>query len=185
MSPWGRRAMMLAPLGLFAVGGTSFYILLQRLGTDEYDPRRVPSVLVGKQVPEFSITEQPGLAGFERAALVAPGKPVLVNFFASWCLPCVAEAPQLMALKKRGIAIYGIAYKDRAEKTAEFLAKHGNPFTAIGRDAEGKAGMEFGLYGVPETYFIDGTGIVRARWAGALTDDIISSSLDKLLKKYA
>ena len=185
MSPLARRAMLLAPLGLFAIGGTSFYILLQRLGTDDYDPRRVPSVLVGKNVPDFAITEQPDLPKFERAALMAPGKPVLVNFFASWCLPCIAEAPQLMALKKRGIPLYGIAYKDKPEKTAEFLTKHGNPFTALGRDAEGKAGMEFGLYGVPETYLIDGAGIVRARWAGALTDDIISASLDPLLKKYA
>jgi len=177
--------MMLAPLGLFAIGGTSFYILLQRLGTDEYDPRRVPSVLVGKPVPEFMIGEQPGLAGFDRAALLAAGRPVLVNFFASWCLPCVAEAPQLLALKKRGVPIYGIAYKDKAEKTGEFLAKHGNPFARIGRDPEGKAGMEFGLYGVPETFFVDGGGIVRARWAGALTDDIVARSIDPLLKQYA
>jgi len=177
--------MMLAPLGLFAIGGTSFYILLQRLGTDEYDPRRVPSVLVGKPVPEFVIGEQPGLAGFDRAALLAPGRPVLVNFFASWCLPCVAEAPQLLALKQRGIPVYGIAYKDKAEKTAEFLAKHGNPFARIGRDPDGKAGMEFGLYGVPETFFVDGGGIVRARWAGALTDDILARSIEPLLKQYA
>lgn len=185
MNPWARRSLLAAPLALFAIGGTSFYLLLQNLGSGDYDPRRVPSVLVGKEVPEFSLGEQPGLAGFGRAELTAPGRPVLVNFFASWCLPCVAEAPQLLALAKRGVAIYGVAYKDKADKTAEFLARHGNPFTRLGRDAEGKAGMEFGLYGVPETYFIDGRGIVRARWAGALTDETIARSLNPLLKQYA
>jgi cytochrome c biogenesis protein CcmG/thiol:disulfide interchange protein DsbE len=97
----------------------------------------------------------------------------------------VAEAPQLMALQRRGVAIFGIAYKDKAEATEVFLKRHGNPFARIGRDPEGRAGMEFGLYGVPETYFIDGAGIVRARWAGALTDALVSGSIDPLLKKYA
>ncbi len=185
MTPLTRRALMLAPLGLFAIGGTSFYVLLRRMDNEEYDPRRVPSVLIDKPVPAFSLGEQPSHPGFSHTDLAAPARPVLVNFFASWCLPCAVEAAQLLALKQRGIPIYGIAYKDKPEATAAFLARHGNPFSHIGRDPDGNVAMEFGVYGVPETYFIDRAGIVRARWAGALTDAHIAASINPLLKKYA
>ena len=185
MSGIGRRLMFLGPLGLLAVGGAGAFVLLQRLGEGTFDPRGVPSMLIGKQVPTFTLAAQPGHTGFNAGDLTSMGQPVLVNFFASWCLPCIAEAPQLLALKKRGVAVWGIAYKDKEADTARFLQQHGNPFTRIGRDPEGKAGMEFGVYGVPETYLVDKTGIVRWRWAGALSDTVVSRALDPLLAKYA
>ena len=185
MTPLARRTLMLAPLGLFALGGASFYVLLQRMNEGEYDPRQVPSMLLDKKLPNFTLDAQPGQPNFGPADLSALARPALVNFFASWCLPCLNEAAQLLALKRRGIPLYGIAFKDKVDATERFLKNAGNPFAAIGRDEDGRAAMEFGVYGVPETYFIDRSGIVRARWAGEMTDRIISRVLDPLLKQYA
>ncbi|MSP05808.1 MAG: DsbE family thiol:disulfide interchange protein [Acetobacteraceae bacterium] len=185
MNPISRRLMFLGPLGLLAVGGGAGALLLHRMADGSFDPRGVPSVLIDKPAPKFSLAPQAGHPGFDGAALVTAGTPVLINFFASWCLPCIAEAPQLLALQKRGLQIWGVAYKDREESTARFLAQHGNPFSRIARDAEGNAALEFGVYGVPETYLIDKTGIVRWRWVGALSDNVIARALDPLLAKYA
>jgi len=185
MSGIGRRLMFLGPLGLLGVGGTAAYVLLQRMGAGTFDPRGVPSMLIDKTVPQFSLAAQTGAEGFGPADLASAGKPVVVNFFASWCLPCVAEAGQLLALKQRGVTLWGISYKDRDADTARFLKQHGNPFTRIGRDPEGNAALEFGVYGVPETYLVDKTGIVRWRWVGALTDGVVAQALDPLLKKFA
>ena len=181
----GRRLMFLGPLGLLAVGGAGAFVLLQRLSEGTFDPRGVPSALIDKPVPPFTLAPQAGHTNFTAAELAGQAKPVLINIFASWCLPCIAEAPQLLALQKRGVAIWGIAYKDKEADTARFLQQHGNPYARIGRDPEGKAGMEFGVYGVPETYLIDKAGIVRWRWAGALTDGVVARGLDPLLAKYA
>jgi cytochrome c biogenesis protein CcmG/thiol:disulfide interchange protein DsbE len=185
MNPVGRRLMFLAPLALLGIGGVGAFTLLKRMAEGDFDPRGVPSMLIDKKVPDFTLAAQSGQAGFSAADLAGAGQPVLVNFFASWCLPCVAEAAQLLALKQRGVALWGIAYKDRDEETARFLKQHGNPFARIGRDAEGKAALEFGVYGVPETYLVDRAGIVRWRWVGALTDVVVARALNPLLKQYA
>ena len=181
----GRRLMFLGPLGLLAAGGAGAFVLLQRLGEGTFDPRGVPSALIDKPAPPFILAPQANHTNFTPADLAGQTKPVLINIFASWCLPCIAEAPQLLALQKRGVAIWGIAYKDKEADTARFLQQHGNPYARIGRDPEGKAGMEFGVYGVPETYLIDKAGIVRWRGAGALTDGVGGRGLDTLLAKYA
>lgn len=180
-----RRLMFLGPLGLLAVGGGAGALLLQRMTDGSFDPRGVPSVLIDKPAPKFSLLPQANHPGFDAAALATAGAPVLLNFFASWCLPCIAEAPQLLALQKRGLQIWGIAYKDREDATTRFLTQHGNPFSRIARDPEGHAALEFGVYGVPETYLVDKTGIVRWRWVGALSDGVIARALDPLLAKYA
>jgi cytochrome c biogenesis protein CcmG/thiol:disulfide interchange protein DsbE len=185
MNKMTRRFMLLAPLGMFALGGFSFYVLLRRMGTGEYDPRGVPSVLIDRPAPAISLVAQPAYEGISAGELAAPGRPVLVNFFASWCLPCVAEAPQLLALARRGVTVWGVAYKDKVADTEAFLKRYGNPFARIVRDEDGKAGIDFGLYGVPETYFLDKTGIVRWRWVGPLTDGVIAQVVDPLLRKYA
>lgn len=185
MTPIQRRTLLLAPLGAAAVGGTAFWMLLGRMSQGTYDPHSVPSMLIGKPLPEFSLPGRPPGAGFSSADIIASKRPALVNFFASWCIPCIQEAPVLMQLKRRGTPIWGIAYKDKPEHTADFLKQNGDPYTRIARDEPGTVAINFGLYGVPETYLVDGSGIVRWRWAGGLSDDVVSQYLDPLMQRLA
>jgi cytochrome c biogenesis protein CcmG/thiol:disulfide interchange protein DsbE len=150
-----------------------------------YDPHGVPSMLVGKALPNFSLPGLPPSVGFSSADVAAVGRPSLINFFASWCLPCVQEAPVLMALKRQRTPIWGIAYKDKPEATSGFLRQNGDPYTRIARDEPGNTAIDFGLYGVPETYLIDKSGIVRWRWAGGLSDDVVRQSLAPLIQSLA
>jgi cytochrome c biogenesis protein CcmG, thiol:disulfide interchange protein DsbE len=182
MTPLQRRALLFAPLGLAAVGGAAFWTLLQRMSEGTYDPHGLPSMLIGKPLPRFSLPGQPPSQGFSSSDIVGPA---LINFFASWCIPCVQEAPILMALKQKGTPIFGIAYKDKPDATTDFLQQNGNPYTRIARDEPGAVAIDFGLYGVPETYVIDKAGIVRWRWAGGLSDDIVRQSLAPLLQSLA
>jgi cytochrome c biogenesis protein CcmG/thiol:disulfide interchange protein DsbE len=180
-----RQLLLAAPLAVAAGGGGICYVMLGRMQAGTYDPHGVPSPLVGKPVPDFVLPplgKGPGLAGAE---LRAPGRPVLVNFFASWCVPCVQEAPELMALHDHGVPIYGIAYKDADADALAFLRRHGNPYRRVAADRPGRAALDFGLYGVPETYFIDKSGIIRWRWAGALSPDVAHDQLASLLRTYA
>jgi cytochrome c biogenesis protein CcmG/thiol:disulfide interchange protein DsbE len=185
MAALNRRLLLLAPLGIAAVGGAAFWAMLDRMQQGRFDPRGLPSVLVGKPVPSFAL---PGLdphQGFSSADLTAPPGPVLVNFFASWCVPCVIEAPQLNALQRRGVPIWGIAYKDKPDAASDFLKRTGDPYARIALDVPGRVAIDFGAYGVPETYLVDRSGVVRWRWAGPLTDDILERELEPLLKKYS
>ncbi len=180
-----RRVFLLAPLGLAAIGGAAFWTLLRRMDKGTYDPHGVPSMLIGKPLPSFSLPGQPPSQGFSSADVTAGGRKVLINFFASWCIPCVQEAPVLMALKQQGMPIWGIAYKDKADATTEFLHQNGDPYTRIARDEPGQVAIDFGLYGVPETYLVDQAGIVRWRWAGGMSDDVVRQSLLPLLQSLA
>jgi cytochrome c biogenesis protein CcmG, thiol:disulfide interchange protein DsbE len=185
MSILQRRAFLLAPLGLAAIGGTSLWMLLKRMDKGTYDPHGVPSMLIGKPLPKFSLPGQSPSQGFSSDDVVIAGRPVLINFFASWCIPCVQEAPVLMALKNRGMPIWGIAYKDKTDATTDFLKQNGDPYMRIARDEPGTAAIDFGLYGVPETYLVDSSGLVRWRWAGGMTEDVVRQSLAPLLKSLA
>jgi cytochrome c biogenesis protein CcmG/thiol:disulfide interchange protein DsbE len=180
-----RRIFLLAPLGIAAFGGAAFWALLQRMSQGTYDPHGVPSMLIGKPLPHFALPGQPPSQGFSSTDVVAAGRPVLINFFASWCVPCVQEAPVLMALKQQGTPIWGIAYKDKSDATTEFLHTNGDPYTRIARDEPGNVAIDFGLYGVPETYLVDKSGIVRWRWAGGMSDDVVQQSLAPLLRSMA
>lgn len=185
--PWRRRGLLLAPLVLAGGAGLGFYAMLRGLRTGDYDPRGVPSALLGKPVPEFSL---PPLEGADRPGLSAedlrgPARPVLVNFFASWCMPCVIEHPQLMRLARAGVPVLGVAYKDRPGDSLGFLQKHGNPYARLGVDQPGRVAIDWGLYGVPETYLVDKAGIIRWRWAGPLTEDTLRQELEPLLRRYA
>jgi len=148
----------------------------------KHDPRVQPHALVGKPVPAVSLPD------LDTGAMVAvhdapPSQglagPRLINFFASWCAPCRVEAPQLMALKAKGVTLVGVAYKDEPAKTQAFLAELGDPFAVKLMDRNGRAGIEFGVTGVPETFLVGADGVILAKHSGPLTD----ADVDELLKK--
>ena len=158
-----RRLLLLAPLGVAAVGGVSFWAMLRGMQTGSFDPRGIPSQMIDKPLPDFA------LEGFGRADILAAKSPVVLNFFASWCVPCIDEAPVLVDLRRAGVPIWGIAYKDKAPQTDAFLTKYGNPYRRVARDLAGQVGIEWGVTGVPETYIVDAGGIVRWRFSGPLS----------------
>ena len=176
----------MAPLGVAVVAGAGFWTVLSRMREGRFDPHDVPSQLIGRTVPPFA--GLPGLLpaeGFGSAELASPGRPVLVNFFASWCVPCVIEAPVLMVLSREGLPIWGIAYKDKPDEARGFLARYGNPYARIASDAPGRVAIDWGVYGVPESYLLDPHGVVRWRVAGPLTPDIVNDQLRPALKTIA
>lgn len=128
----------------------------------------VKSEMIGKPVPAFQLPAGiPATAGLSSADL-ADGKPKLVNFFASWCVPCIGEAPMLLELKRQGIPIVGIAVRDRPDDLAAFLAANGNPFERIGADDQSRVQLGFGSAGVPETFIVDGRGVIRMQHIGPI-----------------
>lgn len=177
-----RQALLLAPFGAALVAGAGFWTVLGRMKAGRFDPHDVPSQLIGRQMPEFSLPAQEPGQGFGSADIVALGRPILVNFFASWCVPCVIEHPELMKLARAGLPIWGIAYKDTVAAASGFVAKHGNPFARVARDAPGQVAIDWGVYGVPESYLIDPKGIVRWRMAGPLTPQVVSEQLRPMLQ---
>jgi cytochrome c biogenesis protein CcmG/thiol:disulfide interchange protein DsbE len=141
------------------------------------DPHVQPHALVGKAMPAPLLPE---LTSGRAAAIRDPSDgPILVNFFASWCAPCEIEHPQLMALKAQGVKVVGIAYKDAPGNTQAFLARLGDPFAERLVDRDGRAGLEFGVTGVPETYLVGSDGVIIAKHTGPLTPD----AAEDLLKK--
>jgi cytochrome c biogenesis protein CcmG/thiol:disulfide interchange protein DsbE len=142
----------------------------------------IRSRLAGQRVPEFTL--QPALPG--RAALssanLATGKPRLVNIFASWCVPCIAEAPVLRVLEQRGVAIDGIAIRDKPEDVAEFLAQNGDPYQRIGADMRSNVQMALGSSGVPESFVVDGRGIIRYQHIGPIMPQDVQTVLSELEK---
>ncbi len=188
MNPvWRKRALLGLPLLAAGGAGLGFLAMLRGLSTGNYNPHGVPSALLGKAPPEFTL---PALAGspqpaFGSAELRGLGRPVLVNFFASWCVPCIIEHPQLMALQRAGVPVFGVAYKDKAADALAFLARRGNPFQALAADEPGRVAIDWGVYGVPESYLLDRQGIIRWRWAGPITEDTMSAELQPLLRRYS
>ncbi len=176
-----RRLLLAAPLGVAVVGGASFWAMLRGMASGNFDPRGVPSPIVGRKVPDFTLPSQAPGQGFSSAELAA-GKPVLVNFFASWCVPCVEEHPALMALAQARVPIWAIAYKDAPPRVAKFVADHGNPYARIASDEPGRVAIDWGVSGVPETFLVDGQGIVRWHWAGPLDADTITQRLQPAWK---
>lgn len=182
---FGRRLLLLGPLGVAAGAGAAFWAMLRGMEQGKFNPRGVPTPLLGKKVPDFTLPGQGGSPGFGGSDLAAAGRPVLLNFFASWCAPCQEEAPVLLDLKRQGVPMWGIAYKDAEPATAAFLARHGNPYERIGRDEAGRVAIDWGVTGVPETYLIDAHGIVRWHLAEPLQPEIVSRELIPLLKRVA
>ncbi|MCC6926822.1 redoxin family protein [Novosphingobium sp.] len=148
-----RKVLLWAPFVLVVALFGAFFV-----GLRNPDDRVIASQMVGKPLPEFSAAAvmpgQPGTASSD----YRDGKPRMINIFASWCVPCAAEAPMLAQLKAAGAQIDGIAVHDAPEPLAKFLAQNGNPFSRIGLDPEGRAQIAFGSAGVPETFVVDGQG---------------------------
>jgi cytochrome c biogenesis protein CcmG/thiol:disulfide interchange protein DsbE len=153
--------------------------------TDDYDPHALPSPLIGKRPPAFTLPSLTGGPGFSNTDLAAPQRPMIVNWFASWCIPCAQEAAMLGQLAQSGLPIWGIAYEDKPDAIAAWLNQYGNPFQRLAADTSGLTAINWGVYGVPESYLIDKTGIVRWRWAGAITNDVLNNDLNPLLAQYS
>lgn len=166
-----------APLALFALFlGVAAYQLSQP--KDEL----IHSTMIGKPVPAFDLgpayADRPGLA----LADLKDGKPRLMNVWASWCPPCIAEAPHLETLRRQGAEIVGVAIRDRPEDVARFLARHGNPYTRIGDDKLSEVQLSIGSSGVPETFVIDGQGTIRYQHIGDVRAEHVPVLLDELRK---
>lgn len=171
-----KRILYLVPLALFA--GLAAYFTMSLLSGR--DPHDLPSALIDKPAPSFDL---PALAGGDDLASAGlRGQVAVVNFFASWCVPCRIEHPMLMRLAtEEKLAIYGIAYKDRPEAARRLLDEDGNPYARVGLDLSGRTGMDFGVYGVPETYVIDKTGHIRKKFVGPLSPEAVERELLPLI----
>ena len=164
--------------GLVALFAGLFILFALQLSRPKDD--FVRSALIGKPVPEFALRPAVGLRPGLSSADLADGEPKLLNVFASWCVPCAAEAPQLAALEEQGAEIVAVAIRDRPEDVAAFLERYGNPFTRIGADEVSQVQLALGSSGVPETFVVDGNGIIRYQHIGELHDKDVPILLDKL-----
>jgi cytochrome c biogenesis protein CcmG/thiol:disulfide interchange protein DsbE len=148
--------------------GLVFFLVFFRIGLNQPEQKTIPSALIGQQMPDFTLAPamagRPGLSSAE----LRQGRPRLINIFASWCIPCRQEAPQLEELARRGIPIDGIAVRDRPEDLSRFLASYGDPFRSIGADVDRRVQLNLGSAGVPETFIIDGRGIIRHQHIGPI-----------------
>jgi cytochrome c biogenesis protein CcmG/thiol:disulfide interchange protein DsbE len=164
-----KRLLFLIPVVCLLGLAILFYV---RLGAGA--PDALPSPLVGKPAPDFALGPLEGsVPGFTKADL-GKGRVTIVNFWASWCAPCRIEHPLLMELAQRkDLDLYGVVYKDTGESAHAYLAELGNPFSRLVMDPKGRAAIDWGVTAAPETFVVDGNGIVRARFAGALTEDIM------------
>jgi cytochrome c biogenesis protein CcmG/thiol:disulfide interchange protein DsbE len=176
----GRRAALyVAPVLVFAAIAALFALALTT-----GDPAKLPSALIGRPAPDIALGQLGGLVeggrpvpGFKTSDL-GQGKVAVVNFWASWCVPCIEEHPLLIeAGRQTGVAIYGINYKDQEAAARRFLGRFGNPFTAVGVDGNGRAAIEWGVYGVPETFVIDKTGRLAFKHVGPLTRQSLEGKL--------
>jgi cytochrome c biogenesis protein CcmG, thiol:disulfide interchange protein DsbE len=179
-----RNLLLLLPLIVFlALAALFFY----RLGAG--DPARIPSALIGRPAPA---TDLPPLPGLQRDGKAVPGlsgtafqgSVTLVNVWASWCVPCHDEAPLLEQLAKdKRIQLVGINYKDSPDNARRFLNRYGNPFSAVGRDEAGRASIDWGVYGVPETFLVGRDGRIAYKLVGPITADNLARTLVPEIEK--
>jgi len=171
-----RRLIAIVPVGLFVLVLLGFVVGLRR------DPAILPSMLIGKALPAFVLpplkADQPGLASADLT-----GEPVLLNVFASWCGPCQEEHPTLLRLQSQGVKIVGVDWKEEAADGARWLDANGDPYLRAGNDRTGRAGIDLGVSGVPETFVVDRRGRVRYRQVGAITPQVWAQTLAPLMAR--
>ena len=170
-----KKLWLWLPLGLFLL-----FFGVVASGLIKPSSPNLKSKMVGKPLPTFSLPAahepQPGLG----SASFAAGQPRLLNVFASWCIPCIAEAPVLMQMARQGVPIDGIAIRDRPQDVARFLAQNGNPYKRIGSDTESAVQLSIGSSGVPETFVIDGKGVIRHQHIGDIRPEDVPEILAML-----
>lgn len=170
-----RKLLIWGPLALFL-----FFVGIAAYQLTQPRDDQVRSAMIGKPVPAFTLADQSGQEVTE--AIFRDGTPKLLNIWASWCAPCIAEAPVLEELQARGAPIVGVALKDKPENMAAFLARHGNPYTTIVRDDFSQLHVAIGASGVPETFVVDGKGIIRYQFIGPVGERDIGTLLAELEK---
>jgi cytochrome c biogenesis protein CcmG/thiol:disulfide interchange protein DsbE len=173
-----RIVLVVLPLAALVALVALFAVNLNR------DPSLIPSVLIDKPAPAFTLTavEGTGVPGFDTAGL--KGAVTVVNVFASWCIPCRDEHPLLQALKaETGVRLYGINQKDAAENARAFLGELGNPYDAIGADGNGRVSIDWGVYGVPETFVVDADGVIAFKHIGPLSPQALEAELIPAIKR--
>ncbi|WP_158912826.1 redoxin family protein [Caulobacter sp. S45] len=169
-----KRWIALTPLAVLGTLG----VLFATFGL-HHDPHFTPDALVGQPAPAPTLpaldTTQPTALATARA-----GQPVVIDFFASWCIPCLQDAPALMAMKQEGVRVIGIAYKDDPAASRDFLAAHGDPFASVLVDRDGRTGVDFGVTGVPEAFVVSADGKVLAKHSGPMTPPDVEALLEKV-----
>ena len=168
----GFRLWMLIP-----ALGAAMVLAVFLLGLQRDDVQRLPSALIDKPVPAFTLEPlEPDQPGLSDADLKTPGVKLL-NIWASWCGPCRVEHPQIMALAEGGVTVHGLNYKDKDANAKAFLAELGDPYSLIGADRSGRTGIEFGVYGVPESFLVDKAGRIVCKHIGAITEHDLETKL--------
>lgn len=178
------KKILYIPLILFLLLAAALLWQLTRNANGD-DPTRLESALVGKPVPVFKLEslDQPG-KNFDQSVLT-DGKPLLLNVWATWCPTCRAEHQYLNTLATKGVRVVGLNYKDDRQKAINWLNTLGNPYALSLYDGDGMLGLDLGVYGAPETFLIDGHGIIRYRHAGDLNDRVWNDEVKPLWQKYS
>lgn len=170
-----KRLILWLPLALFVL-----FLGLVAFGLNRPPENTIPSKMVGRKVPEFTLPAAlPGREGLASTDL-ASGRARVVNIFASWCVPCIAESPYLVALKQKGVPIDAIAIRDRPEDIARFLERYGDPYARIAADTDSRVQLALGSSGVPETFVVDGQGVIRHQHIGGIGP----AQADSILRAY-
>jgi cytochrome c biogenesis protein CcmG/thiol:disulfide interchange protein DsbE len=167
----------LIPLGVFVV-----LVVFLAIGL-RLNPREVPSPLIDRPAPAFTLAQLHD-PGRQLSASDLKGRVWLLNVWASWCVSCREEHPLLVELGKSGVVpIFGLNYKDRRDDALAWLARHGDPYAASLMDPEGKVGIDYGVYGVPETYVIDKAGVIRFKQIGPITPEVLTGKILPLVRQ--
>jgi len=181
------KLLIFLPLILFGLLALFF---IKGLFSDK-GPRYIPSTLIGKTIPDFTLAPMTGLNAPTGGPMptfsskdLKKGKVSIINVWSSWCISCRAEHHFLQSLsRKAGVPIYGLNYKDTGKAGQQFLARFGNPYAAVGMDKKGRVGIDFGVYGVPETFIVDGKGVIRFKLPGPVNDAIIENQILPAINK--